>query len=185
MAISVRKISSFPLFSMQSFANRDYSALIFNYEKAHRISKFSIKPFRTISIRYLSVFLLNLKLTIMFNWKYIFVCTNLFWSALICFASCGSHFSFGYFRKCVARFEILVYDYYGLWLCKLWFALFFRYFRKCVARSEKLVYDYYGLWLGKPSPGQKLRIPDTAFNFSKAFKYKFNLFVDKNIAGKD
>ena len=83
----------FLCFLCKSFANRDYSALIFNHEKTHRISKFSIKPFRTISIRYLSVFLLNLKLTIMFNWKYIFVSTGLFWSALICFASCGSHFS--------------------------------------------------------------------------------------------
>ena len=120
----------FLCFLCKSFANRDYSALIFNYEKTHRISKFSIKPFCTISIRYLSVFLLNLKLTIMFNWKYIFVSTGLFWSALICFASCGSHFSSVFF-------------------------FFFGYFRKCVARSEKLVYDYYGLWLGKPSPGQK------------------------------
>ena len=114
-------------FLCKSFANRDYSALIFNYEKVHRISKFSIKPFRTISIRYLSVFLLNLKLTIMFNWKYIFVSTGLFWSALICFALFALFlifFSFGYFRKCMAR-------------------------------SEKLVYNYYGLWLGKPSPGQK------------------------------
>ena len=66
-AISVSTISSFLGFRCKSFANRDYSALIFNYEKAHQISKFSIKPFRTISIGYLSVFLLNLKLTIMFN----------------------------------------------------------------------------------------------------------------------
>ena len=87
----------FLCFLCKSFANRDYSALIFNYEKTHRISKFSIKPFRTISIRYLSVFLLNLKLTIMFNWKYIFVSTGLFWSAMICFASCGSHFSSFFF----------------------------------------------------------------------------------------
>ena len=74
----------------------------------------------------------KLKLNMMFNWKYIFVSTGLFWGALICFASCGSHFSsfFGYFLR--------------------------GHFRKCVARSEKLVYDYYGLWLGKLSPAQKL-----------------------------
>ena len=69
------KYRVFLCFGCKSFANWDYSALIFNYEKAHRISKFSIKPFRTIGIRYLSVFLLNLKLTIMFNWKYNFVRT--------------------------------------------------------------------------------------------------------------
>ena len=79
------KYRVFLCFRCKSFANRDYSALIFNYEKVHRISKFSVKPFRTISIIYLSVFLLNLKLTIMFNWKYIFVSTGLFeahWYAL-------------------------------------------------------------------------------------------------------
>ena len=104
-------------------------ALIFNHEKAHRISKFSIKPFRTNSFRYLSVFLLNLKLTIMFNWKYIFCFHGPFfeehWYAL---------------QAVVRTFP----------------CFFFGYFRKCLARSEKLVYDNYGLWLGKPSPGKKL-----------------------------
>ena len=93
------KYRVFLCFLCKSFANRDYSALIFNYEKAHRIS---IKPFRTISIRYLLVFLLNLKLTIMFNWKYIFVSTGLFWSALIRFASCGSHFSSVFFFSVIS-----------------------------------------------------------------------------------
>ena len=42
------KYRVFLCFLCKSFANRDYSALIFNYEKAHRISKFSIKPFRRL-----------------------------------------------------------------------------------------------------------------------------------------
>ena len=96
-AISVRKISSFSLFSMQTFCKQGLQRTNFQLWKNSSDLKVSIKRFRTISVRYLSVFLLNLKLTIMFSWKYIFVSTGLFWSALICFASCGSHFSSVFF----------------------------------------------------------------------------------------